>query len=95
MMSSPPSASSGPPAASRAFDLLAAPVRRWVYDQGWQTLRDAQEAAIPVLLAGTDDVIIAAATAAGKTEAAFLPICSRLRPMHPQSREFVSSTWPR
>ena len=77
-MSSPPSASSGPAAASQAFDLLAEPVRRWVYDQGWQTLRDAQEAAIPVLLAGTDDVIIAAATAAGKTEAAFLPICSRL-----------------
>ena len=77
-MSSPPSVSSGPPAASRAFDLLATPVRRWVYDQGWQTLRDAQEAAIPVLLTGTEDVIIAAATAAGKTEAAFLPICSRL-----------------
>jgi ATP-dependent Lhr-like helicase len=77
MMSSPPSASSSP-AASQAFDLLAEPVRRWVYDQGWQTLRDAQEAAIPILLAGTEDVIIAAATAAGKTEAAFLPICSRL-----------------
>ncbi len=77
-MSSPPSVSSGPPAASQAFDLLAAPVRRWVYNQGWQSLRDAQEAAIPVLLAGVDDVIIAAATAAGKTEAAFLPICSRL-----------------
>jgi ATP-dependent helicase Lhr and Lhr-like helicase len=77
-MSSLPSASSSPAAASQAFDLLAEPVRRWVYDQGWQTLRDAQEAAIPVLLDGTRDVIIAAATAAGKTEAAFLPICSRL-----------------
>ena len=77
-MSSALSASNGPDAASRAFELLAEPVRRWVYDQGWQTLRDAQEAAIPVLLAGTADVIIAAATAAGKTEAAFLPICSRL-----------------
>ena len=65
-------------AASRAFDLLAEPVRKWVYDQGWQTLRDAQEAAIPLLLEGAADVIIAAATAAGKTEAAFLPICSRL-----------------
>ena len=77
-MTSPASASSGPAAASRAFDLLADPVRKWVYDQGWQTLRDAQEAAIPLLLEGTADVIIAAATAAGKTEAAFLPICSRL-----------------
>src|SRR6202035_128175 len=77
-MSSALSASNGPDAASQAFELLAAPVRRCVYDQGWQALRDAQEAAIPVLLAGTDDVIIAAATAAEKTEAAFLPIISRL-----------------
>jgi ATP-dependent Lhr-like helicase len=78
MMNSARSASDRPDDASRAFSLLAEPVRRWVYDQGWQSLRDAQEAAIPVLLAGTADVIIAAATAAGKTEAAFLPICSRL-----------------
>ena len=78
-MTSPASASSSPAAASSsAFDLLAEPVRKWVYDQGWQTLRDAQEAAIPMLLEGAADVIIAAATAAGKTEAAFLPICSRL-----------------
>jgi ATP-dependent helicase Lhr and Lhr-like helicase len=77
-MSSPRSASSSPPTASQAFDLLAEPVRRWVYDQGWQTLRDTQEAAIPLLLDPTGDVIISAATAAGKTEAAFLPICSRL-----------------
>ena len=73
-----PSASSSPDAASQSFDLLAEPVRKWVYDQGWQTLRDAQEAAIPLLLGGTADVIIPAATAAGKTEAAFLPICSCL-----------------
>jgi ATP-dependent helicase Lhr and Lhr-like helicase len=77
-MSSAPSASDDPAAASQAFDLLTEPVRRWVYDQGWLTLRDAQEVAIPVLLARAEDVIIAAATASGKTEAAFLPICSRL-----------------
>lgn len=77
-MNSAPSASDRPDAASQAFELLAEPVRRWVYDQGWQTLRDAQEAAIRVLLAGAADAIIAAATATGKTEAAFLPICSRL-----------------
>lgn len=76
-MSSPISVSNAAP-ASQAFDLLAPPIRRWVHDQGWLALRDAQETAIPVLLAGTEDVIIAAATAAGKTEAAFLPICSRM-----------------
>src|ERR1700761_7237393 len=77
-MPPPASASDHPAATSSPFGLLAEPVRRWIYDQGWQTLREAQEAAIPVLLDGTMDVIIAAATATGKTEAAFLPICSHL-----------------
>jgi len=63
---------------SQAFYLLDEKVRRWVWDQGWSNLRDAQEQAIPPILAGDTDVIIAAATATGKTEAAFLPIFSRL-----------------
>jgi ATP-dependent Lhr-like helicase len=41
-------------------------------------LRDAQEWAVPVLVDADQDVIIAAATAAGKTEAAFLPILTNL-----------------
>lgn len=53
-------------------------IRRWVWQKGWTGLRDAQEAAIPVLLQAEQDVIIAAATASGKTEAAFLPILSKL-----------------
>lgn len=63
---------------SQAFRFLDEKVRRWVWDQGWTALRDAQERAIPPILSGDTDVIIAAATATGKTEAAFLPICSRL-----------------
>lgn len=63
---------------SKAFYLLDEKVRRWVWDQGWTDLRDAQERAVPPILSGDTDVIIAAATATGKTEAAFLPICSRL-----------------
>lgn len=63
---------------SQAFFLLDEKIRRWIWDQGWTALRDAQEQAIPPILAGDTDVIIAAATATGKTEAAFLPICSRL-----------------
>lgn len=53
-------------------------IQRWVWQKGWTGLRDAQEAAIPILLQADQDVIIAAATASGKTEAAFLPILSRL-----------------
>lgn len=60
-----------------AFDRLARPVQRWVRRQGWPALREVQELAIPVVIAG-GDVIISAATASGKTEAAFLPLISRI-----------------
>jgi ATP-dependent Lhr-like helicase len=53
-------------------------VRRWVFEQGWRSLREIQARAIGPILDGGRDVIIAAATAGGKTEAAFLPICSRV-----------------
>ena len=61
-----------------AFDSLHEKVRRWIWQQGWEGLRDVQERSIPHLLSGERDLIIMAATAGGKTEAAFLPIVSRL-----------------
>ncbi|NHO31395.1 DEAD/DEAH box helicase [Acetobacter fallax] len=63
---------------SASFDLLHETVRRWLWRQGWGELRDIQERSIPCLLKGNRDLIIAAGTASGKTEAAFLPIVSRL-----------------
>jgi ATP-dependent Lhr-like helicase len=63
---------------STAFDLLHDKVRQWIWRQGWEGLRDIQERAIPILLEGRHDLIITAGTASGKTEAAFLPIVSRL-----------------
>lgn len=79
----PPSSSSAPeppPSGgySEAFGLLHPKVQRWVWRQGWTELRDIQEQAVRPILEGQRDVIIAAATAGGKTEAAFLPICSRI-----------------
>jgi len=74
MKTLPPSASE----ASSSFELLHERVRRWIWDQEWSELRDVQEVAIRSILQGDGDVIITAATAAGKTEAAFLPICSSL-----------------
>ncbi len=53
-------------------------MQRWVHDQGWTSLHDAQERAIGPILDAASDVIIAAATVAGKTEAAFMPILSRV-----------------
>ena len=75
MTNSAPSASER---ASSSFELLSEPVRRWIWRQSWEELRDIQERSIPLILSGDSDVIIAAATAGGKTEAAFLPIVSRI-----------------
>jgi ATP-dependent helicase Lhr and Lhr-like helicase len=63
---------------SSAFDQLHPAIQRWIWEQRWQELRDIQEQAIAPILAGDTDLIIAAATAGGKTEAAFLPIFSSL-----------------
>ncbi len=76
MTSSPLSGSDAP--ASTVFDLLHEGVRRWIYNRRWRELRPIQERTARVVLAGDQDVLISAATAGGKTEAAFLPIASRL-----------------
>jgi ATP-dependent Lhr-like helicase len=61
-----------------AFSRLHPSLQRWIWDQKWGELRPAQAEAIPVILGGQRDVIISAATASGKTEAAFLPMLSAL-----------------
>jgi ATP-dependent Lhr-like helicase len=43
-----------------------------------EKIRDNQIAALPLILDSQDDVVISAATAAGKTEAAFLPLLTHL-----------------
>ena len=63
---------------SSSFELLDERIQRWIWSAGWETLREAQERAIPAVLPGNHDVIIAAATAAGKTEAAMLPVLTHL-----------------
>ncbi|WP_217362646.1 DEAD/DEAH box helicase [Hymenobacter sp. UV11] len=61
-----------------AFDLLAEPIRRYVRDQRWEALRPIQAATIQHVLASDDNFILASRTASGKTEAAFLPILSKV-----------------
>jgi ATP-dependent Lhr-like helicase len=62
------------PCESKSYRLLDERIQRWIFQQGWETLRSSQEEAIPAILGGDQDVIISAPTSAGKTEAAFLPI---------------------
>ena len=68
-------------------------IQRWIYDQGWTSLHDAQERAIGPILDGDRDVIIAAATAAGKTEAAFLPVLSNLAGATDRSSPVEPAPW--
>ena len=75
-MSSPPSSSKD--SLSRAFDSYCLGVRKWIWHQNWTELQAIQERAARPILDCTRDVIIAAPTAGGKTEAAFFPILTRL-----------------
>lgn len=65
-------------AESGSFYQLDERIQRWIWSEGWDDLRDIQERAIPAILRGDQDVILAAATASGKTEAAFFPILTQL-----------------
>jgi ATP-dependent Lhr-like helicase len=61
-----------------AFGRLHPEIRRWIYQRGWSELREVQARTIEAILDHDDDVVISAATAAGKTEAAFLPILTQI-----------------
>lgn len=61
-----------------AFDKLARPVQKWIRQQGWQELRDIQVRATHDVMGSGADLIIAASTAGGKTEAVFLPLISQV-----------------
>lgn len=86
MMSSPASSSS----ESKGFHSLDPRIQKWIWSSGWNELRDAQEQAIPLILGGTGDLIIAASTASGKTEAAFLPILTRMAAMEGSLTLYIS-----
>ncbi len=65
-------------AYSPSYNILHPHVQKWIWKRGWESLNVIQENSIPVILEHKNDVIISAATAGGKTEAAFFPIISFL-----------------
>ena len=77
-MTLPPSSSDNDAPQSSSFDRLHPGLQRWVWNKGWTSLRDIQERAISAILDGDHDILIAAATAGGKTEAALLPVLTRV-----------------
>lgn len=60
------------------YDRLHVEIRRWIHDEGWSELRDIQERTIHPALDDYGYVLNSASTAAGKTEAAFLPILTEV-----------------
>jgi ATP-dependent Lhr-like helicase len=61
-----------------SFDLLSEPIRKFIHGKGWEQLRPIQNAAIAKILGSDENFILASKTASGKTEAAFLPILSKV-----------------
>jgi ATP-dependent helicase Lhr and Lhr-like helicase len=70
-----PSSPTGKPSA---FARLHPKLQQSLYGMNWTKLRQVQVDAIHEILDGEGDLVISARTAAGKTEAAFLPILSRI-----------------
>ncbi|MFA6082759.1 DEAD/DEAH box helicase [Mucilaginibacter sp.] len=61
-----------------SFDLLSVPIRKYIREKRWEQLRPIQTAAIARIMTTDDNFILASRTASGKTEAAFLPILSKV-----------------
>lgn len=73
------------PAKPSAFSRLHPKLQQSLYGMSWTKLRQIQVDAIHEVFDGEGDIVISARTAAGKTEAAFLPILSQIIDDHEQS----------
>lgn len=60
-----------------SYNLLSEPVRKYIRNKRWESLRPIQAAAIARIMTTNNNYILASRTASGKTEAAFLPILSK------------------
>jgi len=60
-----------------SYKLLSEPIRKYIRDKRWESLRPIQAAAISKIITTDNNYILASRTASGKTEAAFLPILSK------------------
>ncbi|MBW8326975.1 MAG: DEAD/DEAH box helicase [Prolixibacteraceae bacterium] len=60
-----------------SYQLLSEPIRKYIREKRWESLRPIQAAAISRIISTDNNYILASKTASGKTEAAFLPILSK------------------
>ena len=61
-----------------AYELLSPPIKKFIRDKKWDELRPIQKTAIIRISTTDNNYILAARTASGKTEAAFLPVLSNV-----------------
>jgi len=61
-----------------AFDRLAPFIKDYIYREKWDNLREIQVAACDVLFNTDHNLLLASGTASGKTEAAFLPVLTKI-----------------
>ena len=63
---------------SDAYNRLAPFIQEYIYNNNWTELRPVQAAACKVIFDTDAHLLVAAGTASGKTEAAFLPVLTHL-----------------
>jgi ATP-dependent Lhr-like helicase len=71
-------AKGGSAAAANPFDRLAPFIQEFIWRHGWTELREVQVRATEAAFDTDKHLLLAAGTASGKTEAAFLPILTQL-----------------
>jgi len=60
------------------FQKLAPFIQDYIYRERWDNLRDIQVGACDVIFNTDDNLLLSSGTASGKTEAAFLPVLTKL-----------------
>ena len=73
------------PVGEDVFGRLSPFIRDYIYRNGWTELRAVQVEACRVLLDTDHHLLLASGTASGKTEAAFLPVLTRMEEDPPSS----------
>lgn len=61
------------------FNRYATFIQEYIYKEGWQELREVQQAAAEAIFETNNNVLIATPTASGKTEAALFPIITLMK----------------
>ena len=64
--------------STSSFELLDRRIQRAIWELKWEELRPLQVDTIQKVLTTDQHLIVSAASASGKTEAAFLPILSKI-----------------